>query len=118
MKNYTTRWRSDWIPDSVEALNQAVNRERENSVRMSLVFMEDGAYNRYEDMSTNATTLQNPLGDGADVTGGLEDVHGTYHVLVGGEFSNPNSPDDGAPAGHMTSVPTAAFDPIFWFHHW
>lgn len=21
-------------------------------------------------------------------------------------------------AGHMSSVPVAAFDPIFWLHHW
>jgi hypothetical protein len=20
--------------------------------------------------------------------------------------------------GHMSDVPVAAFDPIFWFHHW
>ena len=32
-------------------------------------------------------------------------VHGRYHVLIGGQN------------GHMSSVPVAAFDPIFWLHH-
>ncbi|TFK74620.1 Di-copper centre-containing protein [Pluteus cervinus] len=34
----------------------------------------------------------------------LESIHDTVHVLLGG-------------AGHMSSVPVAAFDPIFWLHH-
>lgn len=32
-------------------------------------------------------------------------VHGLYHVLIGGQ------------SGHMSSVPVAAFDPMFWLHH-
>ena len=35
----------------------------------------------------------------------LEDLHGQVHVWVGG--------DD----GHMSQVPLAAYDPIFWAHH-
>lgn len=35
----------------------------------------------------------------------LEDLHGTVHVYVGGE------------TGHMSVVPLAAYDPIFWAHH-
>jgi tyrosinase len=35
----------------------------------------------------------------------LEDLHGAVHVYVGGE------------EGHMSQVPLAAYDPIFWAHH-
>jgi tyrosinase len=35
-------------------------------------------------------------------TGNLEDYHGEVHVWVG---------------GHMTDIPFAAYDPIFWAHH-
>ena len=35
----------------------------------------------------------------------LEDMHGLVHVWVGGED------------GHMSQVPLAAYDPIFWAHH-
>ncbi|KAL9050230.1 MAG: hypothetical protein Q9162_006765 [Coniocarpon cinnabarinum] len=34
----------------------------------------------------------------------LEDIHNSIHVLTGGH-------------GHMSRVPSAAFDPIFWLHH-
>ncbi len=34
----------------------------------------------------------------------LEGIHNNIHVWVGG-------------SGHMTHVPVAAFDPIFWLHH-
>ncbi len=35
----------------------------------------------------------------------LEDLHGAVHVYVGGQD------------GHMSQVPLAAYDPIFWAHH-
>lgn len=35
-------------------------------------------------------------------TGNLEDYHGEVHIWVG---------------GHMTDIPFAAYDPIFWAHH-
>ena len=35
----------------------------------------------------------------------LEGIHNNIHDWVGGN-------------GHMSQVPVAAFDPIFWLHHW
>jgi len=35
----------------------------------------------------------------------LEDLHGAVHVWVGGD------------GGHMSAIPLAAYDPIFWAHH-
>lgn len=37
----------------------------------------------------------------------LEDIHNNVHDWTGGPFG-----------GFMASVPVAAFDPIFWLHHW
>jgi len=34
----------------------------------------------------------------------LEGIHNSIHTWVGG-------------IGHMSNIPVAAFDPIFWLHH-
>ena len=44
----------------------------------------------------------------------LEDIHDNIHVILGG----PGPSDQAAPQGHMSIVPYAAFDPVFWLHHW
>jgi tyrosinase len=44
----------------------------------------------------------------------LESIHDSIHVWVGG----PMPARRPAPAGHMSDVPYAAFDPVFWLHHW
>ena len=41
-------------------------------------------------------------------------AHGALHVAVGG--ADPASPLPGS-IGDMTAIVSAAFDPIFWFHH-
>ncbi|KAE8158927.1 common central domain of tyrosinase-domain-containing protein [Aspergillus tamarii] len=50
----------------------------------------------------------------------LEAIHNNVHNWVGGfMFSRPGRHDLKLwGAGHMSSVPVAAFDPIFWLHHW
>ena len=40
----------------------------------------------------------------ASIDDSLEAVHDTVHTTVGS-------------GGHMSEVPYAAFDPIFWLHH-
>ncbi|GMG07273.1 unnamed protein product [Aspergillus oryzae] len=47
----------------------------------------------------------------------LEAIHNNVHVRF--MFSRPGRHDLKLwGAGHMSSVPVAAFDPIFWLHHW
>lgn len=41
----------------------------------------------------------------------LEAIHNTVHQTAGGPGS------DSVSGGHMTYLPLAAFDPVFWFHH-
>ncbi|KAM5350817.1 hypothetical protein ACJ41O_007322 [Fusarium nematophilum] len=51
-------------------------------------------------------------GHGSDTTGflSLEYIHNNVHNIVGGS-------DYKYGVGHMSDVPVAAFDPIFWLHH-
>ncbi|KAF5867520.1 putative tyrosinase protein [Botrytis fragariae] len=46
-------------------------------------------------------------GSGSSGLGNVESIHDTVHTLTGGFIYY----------GHMSIVPVAAFDPIFWFHH-
>lgn len=78
--------------------------ERNLTERVSYILR---AYQRYGSMSNNLYQGDNK----GDVTkkketwGGLEDIHNVVHGLTGG------------PGGHMSSIKTSAFDPIFWLHH-
>lgn len=36
----------------------------------------------------------------------IEFIHNNIHYWAGGE------------GGHMSQIPVASFDPIFWVHHW
>ena len=44
----------------------------------------------------------------------IEDIHNDIHNWTGGQGYLPNGQ---LLDGHMTDVPVAAFDPIFWMHH-
>ncbi|KAL2675750.1 hypothetical protein Neosp_011941 [[Neocosmospora] mangrovei] len=48
---------------------------------------------------------------GSNIFPSLEAIHDTVHGVTGGM-------DFETGVGHMSSVPVAAFDPIFWLHHW
>ncbi|KAF2731878.1 Di-copper centre-containing protein [Polyplosphaeria fusca] len=90
--------------DPVLALNAEVNNVREDTLRLSLNFIEQGPYDRYMDFATAGVFgAIDPL-DGQQANGSLEGIHGGYHNYIGR-------------GGHMSMVTTAAFDPIFWFHH-
>jgi tyrosinase len=46
-----------------------------------------------------------------------EHLHDVMHLFCGG-FPTPRDKKGNALIGHMSHVPMAAFDPIFWLHHW
>ncbi|KAK4631916.1 Tyrosinase [Fulvia fulva] len=52
-----------------------------------------------------------PGGTYAKCANSLEQIHNSVHTTGGG----PGSKD--VSGGHLTYLPLAAFDPIFWFHH-
>lgn len=92
-----------------------LNQRREDEMRVSLSMIEEGAYSNFLAFSTSGVVLQGKNPDTNKIlrqtAGSIEDFHGSYHVFVGG-FSGRNTN-----TGHMSSVPVAAFDPVFWMHH-
>ncbi len=46
-----------------------------------------------------------------------ESLHDNMHVWCGGDKTSPDEANVRL-MGHMSHVPLAAFDPIFWIHHW
>ncbi|KAF5642479.1 tyrosinase precursor (monophenol monooxygenase) [Fusarium tjaetaba] len=94
--------------DAMAEMNKQLNKDRESRVSMCLALMEDEIYRNFRTFSTNAVfpkpnekpkaTLERP-------SGSIEDFHGAYHVTIGSKN------------GHMGSIASAAFDPIFWMHH-
>ncbi|SCV49123.1 related to tyrosinase precursor (monophenol monooxygenase) [Fusarium fujikuroi] len=93
--------------EAMEKMNEQLNLKREDRIRMCLALMEDEVYRNFGAFATNAVfpkpnekpkaTLERP-------SGSIESFHGAYHVTIGGD-------------GHMGSIASAAFDPIFWMHH-
>ena len=79
-------------------MNQAVNKAREEKLSaLTDLLFKDSSYDEYETFSYSGES---------GLPGSLEaTIHNAYHVRLG----------DG---GHMGEVPVAAFDPIFWLHHW
>lgn len=46
-----------------------------------------------------------------------ENLHDSVHLWCGGD-GWANEEQKQSFEGHMSHVPVAAFDPIFWLHHW
>lgn len=88
--------------DNFAELDAALNKDREPEVQTLLDLIE---LQPYADFGNFATAVPSGKGGRNAPNGSLESFHGAYHVLIGG-------------AGHMSRVPIAAFDPVFWFHHW
>ena len=98
----TARWPGSHDP--VNELNKALNEIREDYVRLSLNFIENGIYDDYYVFAQQGASVKDPQ-DGKTASGSLESIHNNYHDLLG-------------TGGNMSYVETAAFDPIFWIHHW
>lgn len=86
------------IKGSVIDLNAKLNKQRESRLLNILDMIENRVYGNY---ATFASSSRTP-----GPSGSLEAIHGAYHLNIGGT------------SGHMSSVPIAAFDPVFWIHHW
>jgi len=66
------------------------------------IFSEASDWDSFSNESTKSADAAGPMGS-------LEGVHGTVHNCTGGTVPRL--------FGHMTNIPVAAFDPIFWLHH-
>ncbi|KAL8792906.1 MAG: hypothetical protein Q9195_004483 [Heterodermia aff. obscurata] len=82
-----------------QLLNTVLAQSRESEVETLLNLLYLPYYKDYAIFSNKAVVNKK-----ATVFGSLEGLHDDYHGLTGGN-------------GHMSRVPVAAFDPIFWLHH-
>lgn len=103
-------------------MNQALNKIREDEMRLSLAMIERGEYSNFKYFSTaRAVSIPGRRDDPSKIiknfTGSIESLHNNYHVYTGG-FAGARENIKTRIGGHMSCVPVAAFDPIFWFHHW
>ncbi|KAL3426473.1 hypothetical protein PVAG01_03264 [Phlyctema vagabunda] len=89
--------------------------------------------NYFDSWASFASTVHNPTTDvsvKATHFLSLEFIHNVVHNTVGGPYKSaadvaaavaqrdpPAFGYKGVGLGHMSDVPVAAFDPIFWFHH-
>ncbi|KAF5723958.1 tyrosinase precursor (monophenol monooxygenase) [Fusarium mundagurra] len=93
---------------AMKDMNDMLNSVREDQIRICLSMMQDEVYRNYRTFSTNK--LMPPKGQPGPPlerpSGSIEGFHGSYHYYIGGD------------GGHMGYIAMAAFDPIFWMHHW
>lgn len=82
-------------------LNTVLAQRRESEVETLLNFLYLPYYKDYTIFSNRADVDDEPT-----VYGSVESLHDHYHGNCGGD------------GGHMSRVPVAAFDPVFWLHHW
>ena len=80
-------------------MNHTLNKARDSRASQIVdMISDDPGYDCYKLFSTNKKFEDQPP------HGSLEGLHNSYHNDVGG-------------SGHMSQVPVAAFDPVFWMHH-
>ena len=84
-------------------MNHTLNKVRDGGVTKILNMICDvPGYKDYRYFSTSKTFGDERKDDG--LYDSLEGLHNEYHNNIGG-------------SGHMSQVPVAAFDPVFWMHH-
>lgn len=83
----------------VTAMDYQLNMARESSNTLFNTMVQDPAYRFYSDFCTNS------FGGSSGGKGSLENIHNNYHRRIGCR-------------GHMGQTSIAAFDPVFWIHHW
>lgn len=86
------------VKSNVASMNATINDARESNMNLLLSMLTTKAYNSFVIFSSTALTR--------GASGNLESVHNGYHWFIGGTN------------GHMSDPRVAAFDPIFWIHHW
>ncbi|KAM5523936.1 Tyrosinase 5 [Fusarium oxysporum f. sp. phaseoli] len=109
-------------PANAASMNTVLNKIREDEMRCSLSMIESGVYSNFQAFSTDGVNLGHKfkyLRDKKEIlrtnTGSIEGLHNDYHVFIGG-FQGTRG-NIKSTSGHMSCVPVAAFDPIFWIHH-
>ncbi|EEH20603.2 hypothetical protein PABG_02834 [Paracoccidioides brasiliensis Pb03] len=104
-------------PDSETWVNGVVNNNQVALALKSPQWMGEGKYGAASEMvyrllthpldfMSFATTFRSKGQDDISKDVNLEYIHNTVHGWVGGNYT-----------GHMSEIPVATFDPLFWLHH-
>jgi tyrosinase len=97
----TLRWPSNTNDPNAYSVNFYVDQAIGNN-RQSL---SDGVYALFSSSNSYQAFTNTGVG-GPGSAGSLEDIHNNVHGMIGGN------------GGHMSYLDYAAFDPVFWLHHW
>ncbi|EME44704.1 hypothetical protein DOTSEDRAFT_72233 [Dothistroma septosporum NZE10] len=89
--------------DTQSCINAFDNVQRSLQDQVYSLFTQCKDYAHFSNDNADSSSTQ--------CSNSLEGIHNTVHGVAGGPGSSSVS------AGHMTYLPTAAFDPVFWLHH-
>jgi len=108
------------VPELSDTLNSG--REGRTAMMLDILNPNSSRYPKIEDAASDMVLRGGDLtqtrltktisgafldpGSRAASYGSIEGLHGNFHTIIGGTN------------GHMSHPSIAAFDPIFWFHHW
>jgi hypothetical protein len=90
--------------DTQEIMAATVRANKLGSLNNMIVFLNksEGDYSDYINFASKGKRRDGIPGTSGSLEG---TIHDAYHGITGG-------------GGHMTRTSVAAFDPIFWIHHW
>ncbi|KAG8667848.1 hypothetical protein FPOAC2_13050 [Fusarium poae] len=75
---------------------------------------------KFEDFATKRKPGAGPKKNGGNTKDyafdSAENIHDNLHGWCGGDRTDPDA-EENVLLGHMSHVPLAAFDPVFWLHH-
>jgi len=111
-----------WAPtaDSAEhnlaALNNRLNQAAQGGITTFFDLVNTKPYDQFQAVASEQLVEGDMTSDDGTLRGrgSIEGFHGNYHVNIGGFVASGRNLTY---LGHMSNVPVAAFDPVFWFHH-
>ncbi|KAF7188991.1 Tyrosinase [Pseudocercospora fuligena] len=109
---FTTWTRSYRYPNSNSANAASNTQGAVDAMSQNRQSLQDQIYQLFTNCKTYLYFSNDDAGSSnSGCSNSLEGIHNTIHTLTGGPGTSSVS------GGHMTYLPTAAFDPIFWLHH-
>jgi len=100
---YPTTGDSRAVSQQGQAASAFTNAQPSLQDQVYSLFTQCNDYSHFSNDAADSSSTQ--------CSNSLEGIHNTVHMTAGGQGSNS------APGGHMTYLPLASFDPIFWLHH-
>jgi len=100
---YPTTGNSQATSQQNQAISAFTNAQPSLQDQVFSLFTQCNDYSHFSNDAADSSSTQ--------CSNSLEGIHNTVHMTAGGQGSSS------APGGHMTYLPLASFDPVFWLHH-